>query len=202
MERTVRERAEKYGVESLFDIEAFSLLIGVKQEMLQEFQSMKELKEGYEKLNISRLQRQKLEAFFELCKRVSSQMVGEVNKIVSQYDAYKLVKWDMVDLQREEFRVILLNAKCKVISTRKISEGSLSSSIVHPREVFKEAILQSAYSLIAVHNHPSGDPSPSKEDIQITTRLKQVGETIGIPLIDHVIVAKEGYTSLKEEGHI
>ncbi len=202
MEKNVRERAEKYGIESLFDIEAFSLLTGVKEDLLGEFHSIKELKEGYLGLNLSRLQKQKLESFFELSKRVSAQMVGEVTKIISPYDVYKLVKWDMIDLQKEEFRIILLNAKCKVIATRKVSEGSLTASIVHPREVFKEAILQSAYSLIAVHNHPSGDPMPSKEDISITTRLKQVGDMVGIPLVDHVIVAKEGYKSLKEEGHI
>ena len=78
----------------------------------------------------------------------------------------------------------------------------MTASIVHPREVFKEAILESAYSFIAVHNHPSGETTPSKEDIAITKRLQEVGQVMGIQLLDHVIVSSEGYTSLKDGGYL
>lgn len=201
MEKSVKERAEKYGVEALFDSEAFSLLTGIKEETLEGFKSIKELKERYLNLTLTTIQRQKLEAFFELCKRVTKQEDEIIQRIKVPKDAYDLVKWDMVDLKKEQFRIILLNTKCKVIGMRMISEGSLSSSIVHPREVFKEAIMQSAHSIIAIHNHPSGDTMPSKEDIAITKRLKEVGETVGIPMLDHVIVGSQGYKSLKEEGY-
>lgn len=83
-----------------------------------------------------------------------------------------------------------------------VSTGSLTASVVHPREVYKIAIQKSAYSIIVLHNHPSGDPSPSKEDIQITERLKKVGELIGIPLLDHIIIGDGIYRSLKEESYL
>ena len=143
-----------------------------------------------------------VEAFFELTKRVNRQNEGVINKITCPSDVYSLVKWDMGELQKEEFRIILLNTKCKVIGIETISQGSLTASIVHPREVFKEAILHSAHNFIAVHNHPSGDTTPSREDIEITRRLKQCGEVIGIPLTDHIIVGSAGYTSLKEESYL
>lgn len=83
-----------------------------------------------------------------------------------------------------------------------VSRGSLNASIVHPREVFRPAIVGSAASIILVHNHPSGDPEPSEEDLAITRRLVQVGELHGIPVLDHVVVAKAGFVSLRARGHI
>ena len=99
--------------------------------------------------------------------------------------------------QREHFLVLLLNARHEVIGRETISIGSLNASIVHPREVFKPAILASAASLVLVHNHPSGDPEPSEEDASISKRLVQVGELIGIGVLDHVIVASRGIVSLR-----
>jgi len=98
---------------------------------------------------------------------------------------------------REHFLVLLLNARHEVIGKETISIGSLNASIVHPREVFKPAILASAASLVLVHNHPSGDAEPSEEDLAITKRLVQVGELLGIGVLDHVIVASRGVVSLK-----
>ena len=99
--------------------------------------------------------------------------------------------------KREHFLVLLLNARHEVIGRETVSIGSLNASIVHPREVFKPAILASAASLVLVHNHPSSDPEPSEEDISITKRLVQCGEMIGIGVLDHVIVAKRGVVSLR-----
>ena len=99
--------------------------------------------------------------------------------------------------QREHFLVLLLNARHEVIGRETISIGSLNASIVHPREVFKPAILASAASLVLVHNHPSGDPEPSEEDASISKRLVQVGELIGIGVLDHVIIASRGVVSLR-----
>ena len=99
--------------------------------------------------------------------------------------------------QREHFLVLLLNARHEVLGKETVSVGSLNASIVHPREVFKPAVLASAASIVLVHNHPSGDPEPSEEDITISKRLVQAGELIGIGVLDHVIVASRGVVSLR-----
>jgi len=100
----------------------------------------------------------------------------------------------------EEFHVLLLNARHEVQRRALISRGSLNASIVHPREVFRPAIVASAASIVLVHNHPSGDPEPSEEDLAITKRLVQVGELVGIGVLDHVIIARGGYVSFRSRG--
>ncbi|HZW05417.1 MAG TPA: JAB domain-containing protein [Candidatus Nitrosotalea sp.] len=102
----------------------------------------------------------------------------------------------------EEFCVLLLNARHEVQRRVMISRGSLNASIVHPREVFRPAILGSAASVVLVHNHPSGDPEPSDEDLAITKRLAQVGELLGIAVLDHVVIAKRGFVSLRARGQL
>ncbi len=99
--------------------------------------------------------------------------------------------------QREHFVVVLLNARHEVIRVETVSIGSLNASIVHPREVFKPAVVESAASIVLVHNHPSGDPEPSEEDLSITKRLVEVGELLGIGVLDHVIVAGRGVVSFR-----
>ena len=103
---------------------------------------------------------------------------------------------------REHFAVILLNVKNHILSMPVISVGSLTASVVHPREVFKAAIQQTAASIILVHNHPSGDPSPGREDIEVTARMVQVGRVMDIPVLDHIILGNDNYISLKEKGVI
>lgn len=100
----------------------------------------------------------------------------------------------------EEFHVLLLNARHEVLRRVMISRGSLNASIVHPREVFRPAIIASAAAIVLVHNHPSGDPEPSEEDLAITRRLVQVGELHGIGVLDHVIMARNGIVSLRAKG--
>ena len=102
----------------------------------------------------------------------------------------------------EEFHVLLLNARHEVMRRVMVSRGSLNASIVHPREVFRPAILASAASIVLVHNHPSGDPEPSEEDLSITRRLAQAGELLGIGVLDHVIIAKHGFVSLRARGSL
>ena len=99
--------------------------------------------------------------------------------------------------QREHFLVLLLNARHEVMAKETVSVGSLNASIVHPREVFKPAVLASAASIVLVHNHPSGDPEPSEEDLSITKRLVEAGELLGIGVLDHVIVASRGVVSFR-----
>jgi DNA repair protein RadC len=104
---------------------------------------------------------------------------------------------DLTRERREHFVVLLLNARHEVQGRETVSIGSLNASIVHPREVFRPAILQAAASLVLVHNHPSGDPEPSEEDLGITRRLVEVGELVGIGVLDHVIVAGRGTVSFR-----
>ena len=100
------------------------------------------------------------------------------------------------------FVVLLLDHKNRVTGIDVVSIGSLSASLVHPREVFKAAVLANAAAILVLHNHPSGDPKPSEEDVKITARLAEAGGILGIPLLDHVVVAADGYTSFAEMGNL
>ncbi|WP_058303737.1 RadC family protein [Gorillibacterium timonense] len=127
---------------------------------------------------------------------------GEPYVIRSPKDAALLMTPELGYLQREEFHCIYLNTKNQVIGTEGISVGSLNASIVHPREVFKSAIKKSSCSIICVHNHPSGDPTPSQEDIVLTKRLVDAGEIIGIDVLDHLVISSHSYCSMKEKGYM
>jgi DNA repair protein RadC len=123
---------------------------------------------------------------------------GKTPKVVRGPD--DIVDWLGSELrkeQREVFLIVLLNARHEITARETISIGSLNASIVHPREVFKPAVLASAASVVLVHNHPSGDPEPSEEDLSITKRLIEVGELLGIGVLDHVIVASRGAVSFR-----
>jgi DNA repair protein RadC len=111
-----------------------------------------------------------------------------------------LAEWR--ESQQEHFIGFYLNARNQLLARRVISLGSLSASIVHPREVFKPAIAHSAAGIIVAHNHPSGDPEPSPEDLAVTRRLAQAGDLIGIELLDHLVFAARGFVSLKSRGHL
>lgn len=125
---------------------------------------------------------------------------ADLAKVNGPRDVYRLTS-DMAFLDHEEFVVLFLNAKNRVFKRKTVSVGTLDASVVHPREVFKAAIQLSAAGIICVHNHPSGDPAPSEADLELTGRLAEAGRIVGIPLVDHVIVGRDGYYSLKEHGH-
>jgi DNA repair protein RadC len=116
-------------------------------------------------------------------------------------DVYEFFK-DLEDLDRETFYCVHLDQKNQVISCEEVSKGCLSSTLVHPREVYKAAILTSAASIIVAHNHPSGDPSPSAEDRDILQRLGDAGRILGIPLLDSVIIGHGRYHSMKDLGEV
>lgn len=120
--------------------------------------------------------------------------------IRSPQDAWQLLSPDMAYLQKEHFVCLFLNTKNHVISRETISIGSLNAAIVHPREVFRAAIKRAAASIICIHNHPSGDPTPSSEDIQLTKRLVEAGAIVGIEVLDHIVIGCDSYCSLKERG--
>lgn len=139
-------------------------------------------------------------ALSEISKRFKSFKGGLEFKITQPQSAADFVMEDMRYLRKEYFKLIMLNTKNVVIGVKDISIGNLNSSIVHPREVFVEAIKNSCASIIFCHNHPSGDPTPSKEDINITNRLMECGKLLGIDVLDHIIIGNGTYISLKEKG--
>lgn len=143
-----------------------------------------------------------IKAIIELSRRLLSTPAKSRPTIKNPSDVTDLLMGEMKLLDREHFKAIYLNTKHTIISVETISIGSLNASLVHPRELFKTAIKRSAGAIIAVHNHPSGDPTPSVEDIEITRRLVEAGNIIGIQLLDHVIIGDYNYVSLKEEGVI
>ena len=122
--------------------------------------------------------------------------------ISSPKDAYEMIKDQLQDLDREQFIIACLNTKNEPTNISVVSVGSLNKAIVHPREVFKTAILSNAASVMAFHNHPSGETTPSQQDIQLTNRLYEVGELLGIKLLDHLIIGDRTFTSLKEKGYL
>ena len=142
-----------------------------------------------------------LKAAVELGKRLSKQRLGPKPAIRNPQDAAQFVMNEMMYLDREHFRVINLNTKNQILAVDTVSIGSLDASLVHPREVFKLPIKRSAASLILVHNHPSGDTSPSREDIEVTKRLVEAGRLLGINILDHLIIGHNNFLSMKEKEY-
>lgn len=210
-----RERLFRYGSESLSNVELLAILLGsgTKNENIISLSSriirdngglngiFNSSLEDFTSINgIGKAKASKLLAMIELSKRFKSFKDGDNYKISSPKDAAFLVMEEMKLLKQEQLKVIMLNTKNVVINVKKVFVGSLNSSIVHPREVFNDAIKKSSASIIICHNHPSGDPTPSDEDIKVTIRIKKCGEILGIQLIDHLIIGNGIYISLKEKG--
>lgn len=142
-------------------------------------------------------------ALAELVKRIQTLKTKSIKpKISNPSQLAKLLYPEMSCLNQEILKLIILNTKNEIIKTKDVFKGGLNSSLVHPREIFNEAIKSSAASIIISHNHPSGDPTPSKEDIAITKRLSDCGKLLGINLTDHIIIGNNNYVSLREKGII
>ena len=141
------------------------------------------------------------QAAFEIGRRSSEAGRGERPDLSDAQSVVDLFEW-LKDEPQERFCAAFLDSKNRVISTRTIHIGTVNSSMVGPREVFREAIRENAASLIVVHNHPSGDTEPSPEDITVTKKLVEVGKLLDILLLDHIIIGSDGYTSLSELGHL
>ena len=136
----------------------------------------------------------------EIAKRLGNHKWEAGQPLRSSEDVFRHFRENLEEEKRELFYVVLLNNKNRKIREVKISEGSLTASLVHPREVYNPVIRESAAAVIFVHNHPSGDPAPSQEDIEITRRLKEVGEVMGIRVLDHVVIGLERYFSFSDRG--
>ncbi|MBU7046093.1 MAG: DNA repair protein RadC [Theionarchaea archaeon] len=143
---------------------------------------------------------QKIKAVFELTKRIAAYCEEDHPKITSKDDVTKLLAPHMMFLPQEEFRVMLLDAKQKLIRVETVSLGSLDKALVEPRDVFRPAITFNAASLVIVHNHPSGDTQPSEQDVLLTRELCMCGIILGIEVLDHIIIGVRDHVSFRERG--
>lgn len=212
-----RERFVSNGPQSLSNHELVALLLrtGTSQEsvlqlsnrLLTHFEGLRLLKaatleEMTEIKGIGLAKAIQVLAAVELGRRIANLAYDDRYVIRSPEDGAKYVMNDMRFLSQEHFVCLYLNTKNQVMHKQTIFIGSLNASIVHPREVYKEALKRSAASVICIHNHPSGDPTPSREDIEVTKRLVEVGKIIGIELLDHLIIGENKFVSLKEKGYL
>ncbi|EMR05813.1 hypothetical protein C772_02084 [Bhargavaea cecembensis DSE10] len=212
-----RERLIHQGAESLSNQELIAILLrtGTRSESVLQLsnrvlaffdriQDMQHatLEEMTSVKGIGEAKAVQLLAAVELGKRLTRKQSTERYVIRSPEDAAAYLMPDMSNLNQEHFVVLFLNVKNEVLHSRTIFIGSLNSSIVHPREVFREAVKRSAASIICAHNHPSGNPAPSPEDIEVTKRLAEAGKIVGIDLLDHIIIGDHKFLSLKEGDFI
>ncbi|MCK8825598.1 RadC family protein [Fuchsiella alkaliacetigena] len=166
----------------------------IKEASLEELQEVK---------GIGIAKAAQVSATIELGQRVWMASCEQDSTVIrSAQDVSNLLLAKLSFLQKENFVIILLDTKNQLISIEEISIGSLNNSIVHPREVFKPAIKRSSAAIILAHNHPSGNPEPSTEDIKVTQRLQKAGELIGIEVLDHLIIGEQNYISLREQGYL
>ncbi len=153
-------------------------------------------------IGFSQTQATKVQSIFELARRLETFVEEPKRKISSPKDVYSFMYPKYREQKREKFITLYLDTKNQILKEEVISIGSLNASVVHPREVFKGALELSSASIIIIHNHPSGDPSPSREDIIVTEKLVDGGKLLGIDVLDHIIIGDGRYTSLKDEGFI
>ena len=195
------------------DTELLSIILGTKPEIIKEavaeYNSVPNFINNYSVKDILKIKGlgkgtiTKLEALWELYNRFSINKKLEKNYIISKpEDIYDLVKDDMKYFEQEHFRVLMLNTKNIVINIKDIFIGASNSSVIETRKVFKEALKYNAKNITICHNHPSGDPNPSKEDVNISLRIKEAGKIIGIDLLDHIIIGDNRFVSLKYKGVI
>lgn len=195
------------------DTELLSIILGIKPETIKEavaeYNSVPNFINNYSVEDILKIKGlgkgtiTKLEALWELYNRFSINKKLEKNYIISKpEDIYDLVKDDMKYFEQEHFRILMLNTKNILINIKDIFIGASDSSVIETRKVFKEALKYNAKNITICHNHPSGDPNPSKEDVNISLRIKEAGKIIGIDLLDHIIIGDNRFISLKYKGVI
>jgi DNA repair protein RadC len=149
---------------------------------------------------IGRAKAASLVAALEIGRRVSQRRLREGDTVRGPEDVFRHFHARLRDASQEHFCVLLLDGRHRVLGEEVVSLGTLTASLVHPREVFRPALRACAAALILVHNHPSGDPEPSPEDRTVTERLGRAGELLGVPVLDHVVIAERGFRSLRDEG--
>jgi DNA repair protein RadC len=212
-----RERLYWNGPEALADVELLAIQLGsgvrgksaieVAREMLAAYGSLADVagREVVELIKVSGVgpaKAARLVAAFELTRRLRARVPGARVTLSGPAEVYAAYGPLMEDLKREVFRIALLDARNGLLHDRVISQGTLSASLVHPRDVFKPAILESAASVILLHNHPSGDPTPSREDIRLTRQLVECARLLDLRIHDHLVIGRGRFVSLAERGVI
>ena len=209
-----RERLQKHGPEALSSQELLALLLGrgikgesvmvTAQRLLSTFGNIENISQAsLEELSdvkgVGPAKASQIKAAFELARRKEDHE-GKQISVKSHLDVIKLVKQKLKDKKKEHFLILCLDTRNNLIKISTVSTGTLDANLVHPREVFKEAIQSLASSIILVHNHPSGSPEPSEADIDITKRILETGKIVGIDVLDHIIVCENKSFSFKEKG--
>lgn len=212
-----RERLDLLGPEALSDAELVALLLrtgergadalGVAEELLARLGGLRGLagaarRELRSVPGVGPVKGATLEASLELGRRLATRRLRVGDAVLGPEDVFRHFHARLRDAPHERFLVLLLDGRHRVLREVVTSQGTLTASLVHPREVFRPALREAAAALILVHNHPSGDPAPSREDREVTVRLARAGEILGVPVLDHVIVAERGWASLREQGLI
>ena len=179
-------------------------VLDLARHLLQEFGGLF----GLARMSVAELQKRKglgfakvatLKAALELAARLNLETDSQaLPTIHSAADVNRLLRWSMSTLTQEQFRVLIMDMKNRVLRQETLYSGSLNSSPIRIAEVFKPAVVQNAASIIAVHNHPSGDPTPSEDDIRTTDEIRRAGELFDVQLLDHIIIGRNSYVSLKE----
>ncbi len=212
-----RERLIKYGEDKLSDASLLGILIGsgdrttkknaidLSRDLLSMFSDFYRIDQASitelcKVKGIGLAKAAQIKAALEVGKRMSAQSSGKKIKMATSRCFVEHFSPFMKNLKKEIVKLVLLNPKLFVIKDMTISEGSLNASILHPREVMIPAIKESAASFAVVHNHPSGDPSPSQQDMEITHRLNKTGQIIGIRMVDHIIIGDNKFFSFSDEG--
>lgn len=212
-----REKMIREGFDSLSDEELLAIIlstgnreknvIDLSKEILDTFsyEDLLEVEVGeLRQINgIREAKACKIVAALQLGRRINERVIDrKIEKIETSRDVYEIMKYKLENAKKEYFYAILLDTKNVIISKECVSIGDLSSTLVNPREVFKAAIKKSAKSMILVHNHPSGNPNPSNEDLSITKRLADCGDLLDIEVLDHIVIGKQSYYSFKKEGNL
>ncbi len=205
-----RERLINLGPDSLSNAELLAVIFGtgtrdegvidLSSRVIKEYGSrsiteIRDVGRAMDMIGIPRVKACQLVSCFELGRRFFKEDTGRLPTVRGPEDVFELCH-DMIRLKKEEIRGLYLNSRQKLIHTETISIGNLNTNIVQPRDIFQPAIEFSALAVIVVHNHPSGDPTPSDEDVTFTKRLKDAGKILGIQLLDHVVIGKDGCESV------
>lgn len=215
-----RERLLRFGADGLSTAQLLAIILRtggkdksaleLARELLLHFNSVKEIEDAsvaeflkIKGMGIAKIAQ--LKAAFELGKRLLQSRGNNLSQMPSfknSKEVYEYYRPKFYGLKKERFLCAMLDAKNRLFKETIVSDGTLTSSPVHPREVFRYAIKEAAASVLFVHNHPSGDPTPSRDDINITERLVKTGEIVGINVLDHLIISENKYISLMEKGYL
>jgi len=216
-----REKMLQHGASALSEAELLALILGsgdaasgrsaldLGRDLLLRFNALRSLADAScaEMQSVKGIGPAKatcLKAALELAGRVrgDGRPIESLTRFTSASQVFEHLNFEFRDRRKEYFMALLLDGKNRIIKRVQISEGSLNQSIVHPREVFNVAVRESAAALILLHNHPTGDPTPSPEDLEVTRRLSEAGDLMGIKVLDHIIIGEGGFYSFTERGHL